>query len=161
MSGLGCTVYPPWSWRSVVSEFVKNVYVLDTSNMMGGWLPGLSSGFDCTLEGQSNTSLSDCCGLDTLIIILTVVLALSDTSSDFDIYFTRRSNTAVRALQPFTVTGQALSLTFWISFLDDSSSFPVQLLRQVHWYITDVKYHDLYFILPHIMKKWTNCRVTP
>ncbi|PVD38421.1 hypothetical protein C0Q70_01036 [Pomacea canaliculata] len=51
-----------------------------------------------------------------------------NTSSDFDIYFTRRSNTAVRALQPFTVTGQALSLTFWISFLDNSSSFPVQLI---------------------------------
>ncbi|PVD38422.1 hypothetical protein C0Q70_01037 [Pomacea canaliculata] len=51
-----------------------------------------------------------------------------NTSSDFDIYFTRRSNTAVRALQPFTVTGQALSLTFWISFLDDSSSFPVRLI---------------------------------
>ncbi|XP_025088245.1 uncharacterized protein LOC112560539 [Pomacea canaliculata] len=49
-------------------------------------------------------------------------------SSEFDIYFPKRSNTKLQPPQMFLAEVDAISLSFWIAFLSDTESFPVQIV---------------------------------
>lgn len=70
-------------------------------------------------------------------------------SSEFDIYFPKRSNTKLQPPQMFLAEVDAISLSFWIAFLSDTESFPVQIVRSVLCYITFCLYLTYTYPLTH------------